>query len=50
MVDSQIISVTLMTGCYRRIQISESAGLYQLHMAIQETLPFDNDYLLLENC
>jgi len=37
---SYVISVSLGTGCYRHIQISQSATLYKLHKAILDAFEF----------
>ena len=37
---SYVISVSAGTGCYRHIQISDGATLYQLHMAIIDAFDF----------
>jgi len=42
---SLVLSVSLGTGCYRHIQISESATLYRLSSAILDSVNFDNDHL-----
>ena len=42
---SLVLSVSLGTGCYRHIQISESATLYRLSSAILGSVDFDNDHL-----
>ena len=42
--ESFVISVSLGTGCYRHIQISASATLYQLHKAILNAFDFDDDH------
>ncbi len=39
---SYIISVSLYTGCYRHIQISAKATLYNLHQAILDAFEFDD--------
>jgi len=42
---SLVLSVSLGTGCYRHIQISENATLYRLSSAILDSVGFDNDHL-----
>ena len=42
---SLVLSVSLGTGCYRHIQISEGATLYELSSAILDSVNFDNDHL-----
>ena len=42
---SYVISVSLGTGCYRHIQISETATLYKLHQAILNAFEFDDDHM-----
>lgn len=42
--ESFVISVSLGTGCYRHIQISANATLYQLHKAILNAFDFDDDH------
>ncbi len=42
---SYVISVSLGTGCYRHIQISESATLYKLHRVILKAFEFDDDHM-----
>lgn len=44
MASSYLISVSLMTGCYRHIQISGSATLYKLHETILEEFCFEDDH------
>jgi hypothetical protein len=39
-----VISVSLGTGCYRHIQISDQAMLEDLSLAILEAFAFDNDH------
>jgi hypothetical protein len=34
-----------MPGCYRHIQIKESATLFELHQTIMTTFNFDNDHM-----
>ena len=41
---SYVISVSAGTGCYRHIQISQNATLYQLHVAILEVFEFMDDH------
>ena len=41
---SYVISVSAGTGCYRHIQISQNATLYQLHVAILEAFEFMDDH------
>lgn len=41
---SYVISVSLETGCYRHICISEKATLLMLHRAIQNAFDFDDDH------
>ncbi len=41
---SYVISVSLGTGCYRHIQISDGATLYQLHKAILDAFDFEDDH------
>lgn len=41
---SYVISVSLWTGCYRHIQISENSTLLQLHQAIIDAFEFDDDH------
>lgn len=41
---SYVISVSYCTGCYRHIQISASATLYQLHKAILNAFQFTDDH------
>lgn len=41
---SYVISVSAGTGCYRHIQISKSATLYNLHKAIISAFAFDDDH------
>lgn len=41
---SYVISVSLGTGCYRHIQISESSTLLELHKAILDAFEFDDDH------
>jgi hypothetical protein len=42
---SLVLSVSLGTGCYRHIQISESATLFDLSSAILDSVGFYNDHL-----
>lgn len=42
---SYVISVSLGTGCYRHIQISEAAALYKLHQVILKAFEFDDDHM-----
>ena len=42
---SLVLSVSLGTGCYRHIQISESATLYKLSSAILDAFDFYDDHL-----
>ena len=42
---SLVLSVSLGTGCYRHIQISESATLMQLSSAILNSVDFFDDHL-----
>ena len=42
--ESFVISVSVRTGCYRHIQISANATLYQLHQAILNAFDFDDDH------
>lgn len=42
--DSYVISVSLGTGCYRHIQISEKSTLEELSSAILDAFDFDNDH------
>jgi len=42
---SLVLSVSIARDCYRHIQISESATLYDLHETIQESFDFDNDHM-----
>ena len=42
---SYVISVSLMTGCYRHIKVSSKDSLYQLSLAILNAFGFDNDHL-----
>ena len=42
--ESFVISVSLRTGCYRHIQISANATLYQLHQVILNAFDFDDDH------
>ena len=42
---SLVLSVSLGTGCYRHIQISEGATLYELSMAILDSFEFDDDHM-----
>ena len=44
MTNSYVISVSLETGCYRHIQISASATLYQLHKIILTAFDFEDDH------
>jgi len=44
MKSSFVISVSLMPGCYRHIQISSDATLVELHEAILEAFEFDDDH------
>lgn len=41
---SYIISVSAGKGCYRHIQINQSATLYKLHQAIISAFEFDDDH------
>lgn len=41
---SYIISVSAGKGCYRHIQINQSATLYKLHQAIIDAFEFDDDH------
>ena len=41
---SYVISVSVGTGCYRHIQISQKASLLQLHEAILEAFEFEDDH------
>lgn len=41
---SYVISVSLGTGCYRHIQISENSTLEELHTAILDAFEFDDDH------
>ena len=45
MVKSLVLSVSLGTGCYRHIQISEGATLYRLSSAILDAFDFYDDHL-----
>lgn len=42
--ESYVISVSVMPGCYRHIQISGSSTLLELHSAIQDAFDFDDDH------
>ena len=42
---SYVISVSVMTGCYRHIKVSSKDSLYQLGLAILDAFGFDNDHL-----
>jgi hypothetical protein len=42
---SLVLSVSLGTGCYRHIQISQSATLFKLHQAIIHSVGFFDDHL-----
>ena len=42
---SYLISVSLCTGCYRHIRISENAPLFALHEAIMKAYDFDDDHM-----
>ena len=42
--ESYGISVSLGTGCYRHIQISQKASLFRLHEAILEAFEFEDDH------
>lgn len=42
---SYVISVSLCTGCYRHIRISENAPLFMLHETILKAFDFDDDHL-----
>jgi hypothetical protein len=42
---SLVLSVSVQTGCYRHIQINESATLLKLHFTILEAFGFDDDHL-----
>lgn len=44
MANSYVISVSLGTGCYRHIQISASATLFQLHKIILSSFQFEDDH------
>lgn len=44
MANSYLISVSLMAGCYRHIQISGGATLYELHEAILDAFDFIDDH------
>lgn len=41
---SYVISVSLYAGCYRHIQISAAATLFDLHCAILDAFEFDDDH------
>lgn len=41
---SYVISVTVATGCYRHIQISSKATLFQLHETIIDAFEFFDDH------
>lgn len=41
---SYVISVSVGTGCYRHIQISQKASLFRLHEAILEAFEFEDDH------
>lgn len=41
---SYVFSVSLSVGCYRHIQISKKATLFQLHQAIINAYDFDDDH------
>jgi hypothetical protein len=43
--NSVLLSVSLGTGCYRHIQISENATLYELSSVILAAVGFDDDHL-----
>jgi len=42
---SLILSVSVQTGCYRHIQISENATLYELHEEILDSFDFCDDHM-----
>lgn len=42
---SLVLSVSLGTGCYRHIQISEEATLFDLHESILESFDFIDDHM-----
>lgn len=41
---SYVLSVSVGTGCYRHLQISANATLYDLHKAILDAFDFDDDH------
>jgi hypothetical protein len=45
MMRSLLLSVSVRVGCYRHIQIDESATLFQLHQTILDTFDFNDDHL-----
>ena len=45
MARSIVFSVSVGTGCYRHIQISVDATLYDLHKAILDAFDFDDDHM-----
>jgi len=42
---SLVLSVSVEAGCYRHIQISEGATLFDLHGIILESFDFDDDHM-----
>ena len=42
---SLVLSVSVRPGCYRHIQISENATLYDLHKEIMYSFDFDDDHM-----
>jgi hypothetical protein len=42
---SLVLSVSARAGCYRHIQISEKATLYELHRKILASVDFDDDHM-----
>jgi len=42
---SLVLSVSVGSGCYRHVHISESATLHDLHEIILESFNFDNDHM-----